>query len=46
MKLKEFVRLNHNLWNRIPSEIRKLPSLNILKLHFMGKIFLIHHDPL
>ena len=34
------------LWSKIPSEIRKLLSLNILKLHFMRKIFLIHHDPL
>ena len=29
------------LWNRIPSEIRKLPILNVLKLHFMGKIILL-----
>ena len=29
------------LWNKIPSEIRKLPSLMLLKLHFMhGKDYL------
>ena len=29
-----------------PSEIRKLPVEMFLNLHFMGKIFLIHLDPL
>ena len=27
------------LWNRIPSEIRKLPSLNVFKTSFHGKDF-------
>ena len=27
------------LWNKIPSEIRKLPSLNVFKTSFHGKDF-------
>ena len=27
------------LWNKIPSEIRKLPSLNVFKTSFRGKDF-------
>ena len=35
------------LWNKIPSEIRNLPSLNVFKTSFHGKdIILIHHDSL
>ena len=32
------------LWNKVPSEIKNLSSINVFKLHFMGKIILIHHD--
>ena len=28
------------LWNRIPSEIRNLPSLNVFKTSFHGKDYL------
>jgi len=34
------------LWKKIPSEIRNLPSLNVIKTSFMGKIILIHYDSL
>ena len=33
-----------DLWNRIPSEIRKLPSLNVFKTSFHGKDSLIIHN--